>query len=93
LRRAAVEPKVIGTFTATGEDGERYTVEVVREFHQVRGGGWAKDRLADFRTADGLEVGCVSEQENGYFFIVTTGVKLFPDVPLAEVMDRIHRHR
>jgi hypothetical protein len=38
-------------------------------------------------------VGCVSEQENGYFFIVTTGVKLFPDVPLAEVMDMIHRHR
>jgi len=87
-----VEPKVIGTFTATGEDGERYTVEIVKEFHQI-GGGWAKDRLADFRTDDGLEVGCVSEQENGYFFVVTTGVKLFPDIPLQEVMEIVLRHR
>jgi hypothetical protein len=92
FRRAAVEPKVIGTFTATGEDGERYTVEIVKEFHQI-GGGWAKDRLADFRTDDGLEVGCVSEQENGYFFVVTTGVKLFPDIPLQEVMEIVLRHR
>ena len=88
-----MEPRVIGTFTATGDDGERYTVEIVRESHQVSGGGWAKDRLADFRTDDGLEVGCVSEQENGYFFVVTTGVKLFPDISLQEVMDMIHRHR
>lgn len=88
-----MEPKVIGTFAAAGEDGVRYTVEIVKEYHRVSGGGWARDRLADFRTDDGLEVGCVSEGGNGYFFVVTTGVRLTPDISLDEVMAIVHRHR
>ena len=93
-----MEPKVIGTFTATGDDGERYTVEIVRGYRRIEAGvgdqgGWVEDSLVDFRTEDGLEVGCSSEGEDGYFFITGTRVRLTPDVPLAEVRSMIDSRR
>ncbi len=86
-----MEPRVIGRFGATGDDGNRYTVEVVRDSHRVAGGGRAEDSLADFRTADGREVARAGEGEDGYFWVVGTGARLTPDIPFKEIMEMISR--
>jgi hypothetical protein len=93
-----VEPKVIGTFTATGDDGERYAVEIVRGYRRIDAGmrdegGWVEDSLVDFRTDGGLEVGCSGEDEDGYFFVTSTRVRLTPDIPLADVRSMIDGRR
>jgi hypothetical protein len=83
-----VEPELIGTFTATGDDEAHYTVRVWMTFHTVpgnmhdRGERWIPDAHATLVTDDGDEVCGVSGNE-ARFGIAGSRVILTPDESLV----------
>jgi hypothetical protein len=86
-----VEPELIGTFRATGDDARSRNVRVLMTFRFVPGGmwedKWVPEAHATLVTDDGKELYGVSDEE-ARFGIEGSRVTLTTDEPVADIFSR-----